>query len=235
MAPFFLRLPETYNKYILQKKWTKTVNPALSSGQHNLLPAIWGCHRQLDDHYRNPNINNKDHVGQLTRGSAVYSRWWESAADILWCTTLAMYGLGCTLPNILTPTNHLSMYWCWMNQRENTRCKPKNNISDAHGGNSRQLHELPNVLMFIQHQYIEWIKVKTPNKRQSMNYGMLRVAIRASCTKLLLLFTNKAPDASKMVSPRSRHQKMIHLRWWSMSPQEGLVSHMVGWGGWWWP
>ena len=28
---------------------------------------LWGCHRQLDDQYRNPNINNRDHlVGQLT-------------------------------------------------------------------------------------------------------------------------------------------------------------------------
>ena len=28
---------------------------------------MWGCHRQLDDQYRNPNINNRDHlVGQLT-------------------------------------------------------------------------------------------------------------------------------------------------------------------------
>ena len=67
MANFFLRLPETYKKYILQKNWTKTVNPVLSSGQHNLHPAIWGCHCQLDDQHRNPNINNKNHlVGRLT-------------------------------------------------------------------------------------------------------------------------------------------------------------------------
>ena len=63
VSQIFLRLRETYKKYILQKNWTKTVNPALSSGQHNLLPAIWGCHRQLDDHHRNPNINNRDHLG----------------------------------------------------------------------------------------------------------------------------------------------------------------------------
>ena len=29
---------------------------------------IWGCHHQLDDQYKNPNMNNKDHlVGRLTR------------------------------------------------------------------------------------------------------------------------------------------------------------------------
>ena len=54
-------------KYILQKNWVKTAIPALGSGQSNLQTPIWGCHRQLDDQYRNPNMNNKDHlVGQLT-------------------------------------------------------------------------------------------------------------------------------------------------------------------------
>ena len=47
-AKFFLRLPDTYKKYILQKKWSKTVIPALSSGQHNLQTLIGGCHHQLD-------------------------------------------------------------------------------------------------------------------------------------------------------------------------------------------
>ena len=66
-AKFFLQLPDTYKKYILQKKWSKTDIPALSSGLNNLHPAIWGCHHQLDDQYRNPNANNRDHlVGQLT-------------------------------------------------------------------------------------------------------------------------------------------------------------------------
>ena len=66
---FFLRLWDTYKKYILQKNWVKTAIPALSSGQNNLQVPIWGCHRQLDDQCRNPNMNNKDHlVGQLTRG-----------------------------------------------------------------------------------------------------------------------------------------------------------------------
>ena len=67
---FFLRLCDTHKKYILQKNWVKTAIPALSSGQSNLHTPIWGCHRQLDDQHRNPNMNNKDHiVGQLTRAS----------------------------------------------------------------------------------------------------------------------------------------------------------------------
>ena len=67
LAKFFLRLRDAYKKYILQKNWFKTVTGALSSGQHNLHPSIWGRHPQLDDQYRNPNINNRDHlVGQLT-------------------------------------------------------------------------------------------------------------------------------------------------------------------------
>ena len=50
-----------------KKNWAKRTIQALSSGQSNLQTHIWGCHRQLDDHYRNPNMNNKDHlVGQLT-------------------------------------------------------------------------------------------------------------------------------------------------------------------------
>ena len=59
---------QIYKKYILQKNWVKTAIPFLSSGQSNLQTPIWGCHRQLDDQYRNPNNNNRDHlVGQLTR------------------------------------------------------------------------------------------------------------------------------------------------------------------------
>ena len=50
-----------------KKKWSELVIPALNSGQNNLHPAIWGCHHQLDDHQRNSNVNNRDHlVGQLT-------------------------------------------------------------------------------------------------------------------------------------------------------------------------
>ena len=72
-AKFFLQLPDTYKKYILQKKWSKTDIPALSSGLNNLHPAIWGCHHQLDDQYRNPNANNRDHlVGQLTTGPGTH-------------------------------------------------------------------------------------------------------------------------------------------------------------------
>ena len=64
---FFLRLRDTYEKYTLQKKWVKTTIPALSSDQSNLQTPIWGCHRQLDDHHRKPNNNDRDHlVGQLT-------------------------------------------------------------------------------------------------------------------------------------------------------------------------
>ena len=63
LSQFFLRLANTYKKYILQKNWVKTVIPALSSGRSNLQRPIWGCHRQLDD---------RDHlVGQLTRGSPI--------------------------------------------------------------------------------------------------------------------------------------------------------------------
>ena len=58
----FLRPYHTYKKYILQKNWTKTVNPALSSDVNILPPAIWGSHCQLDDHHINPNINNRDHL-----------------------------------------------------------------------------------------------------------------------------------------------------------------------------
>ena len=62
-----LRLHDTHNMYILQKNWTKTVNPALSSGLNFFPPPIWGHHHQLDDQQRNPNMNNRDHlVGQLT-------------------------------------------------------------------------------------------------------------------------------------------------------------------------
>ena len=70
VLPIFLRPPHIYKKYFLQKNWVKTAIPALSSGQSNLHPPIWGRHRQLDDHHRNPNINYRDHlVGQLTTHS----------------------------------------------------------------------------------------------------------------------------------------------------------------------
>ena len=45
---FFWRLLDTYKKYILQKNWSRTAIPALSSGQHNLQTLIGGCHHQLD-------------------------------------------------------------------------------------------------------------------------------------------------------------------------------------------
>ena len=75
LPKFFLRLRDTYKKYILQKNWVKTAIPALSSGQNNLQTPIWGCHRQLDDQHRNPNMNNKDHiVGQLTSATVAMAR-----------------------------------------------------------------------------------------------------------------------------------------------------------------
>ena len=64
----FLRLCYTHKKYILQKKWQKKVNPALSSDVNILHLPIGGSHCQLDDHHRNPNMKNRDHlVGSLTR------------------------------------------------------------------------------------------------------------------------------------------------------------------------
>ena len=56
-----------YRKYILEKNWSKTIIPALSSGQTKNDTPILGCRHQLDDHNRNPNMNNRDHlVGRLT-------------------------------------------------------------------------------------------------------------------------------------------------------------------------
>ena len=81
-AKFFLQLPDTYKKYILQKKWSKTDIPALSSGLNNLHPAIWGCHHQLDDHHRNPNVNNRNHLvghGQLT--NVLGAQYWIQILD----------------------------------------------------------------------------------------------------------------------------------------------------------
>ena len=80
--------------YILQKNWTKTVNPALSSGLNFFPPPIWGHHHQLDDQQRNPNMNNRDHlVGQLTRGNLTLLKkkkleqkclWWKCHSSWNW-------------------------------------------------------------------------------------------------------------------------------------------------------
>ena len=56
LPKIFLWLRDTYKKHILPKNWVKTAIAALSSGHSNLHRSIWGCHRQLDDQYRNPNI-----------------------------------------------------------------------------------------------------------------------------------------------------------------------------------
>ena len=59
-----------YRKYILEKNWSKTTIPALSSGQTENDTPIWGRRHQLDDQNRNPNINNRDHlVGRPTSAS----------------------------------------------------------------------------------------------------------------------------------------------------------------------
>ena len=59
---------------------------------------IWGCHRQLDDQYRNPNINNRDHlVGQLTtQNCTLKSTFWISEVQNLtplWPPTLYLVSL----------------------------------------------------------------------------------------------------------------------------------------------
>ena len=48
-----------YKIYILQKNWSKSTNPALSSGPNISLPLIWGSHHQLDDQYKEP-MNNTE-------------------------------------------------------------------------------------------------------------------------------------------------------------------------------
>ena len=74
---FFERFPDAYKKYILQKNWTKTLNPALSSDVNILHPAIWGSHSQLDDHHRNPNINNRS-----SRWLTNFAIWWPNLEPI---------------------------------------------------------------------------------------------------------------------------------------------------------
>ena len=60
LSKFLLRLRNTYKKYIFKKKnRVRTANLVLSSGQSNLQTPMWSCRRQLDDQYRNPNINNR--------------------------------------------------------------------------------------------------------------------------------------------------------------------------------
>ena len=55
-AKIFLRLLDTHKMYILQKIWTRTVNPALSSDLNYFPPPIWGCHHQLDYQHSNPYV-----------------------------------------------------------------------------------------------------------------------------------------------------------------------------------
>ena len=56
---FFPHLPHLYKIYILQKYWSKTTNPALSSGLKKTLPRKSGHHRQLDDQDKEPKIDRK--------------------------------------------------------------------------------------------------------------------------------------------------------------------------------
>ena len=56
---FFSWLPNIYKIYILQKKWSNSTNPFLSSDPNNLLPLIGGCHHQLDDQHKEPMVNTK--------------------------------------------------------------------------------------------------------------------------------------------------------------------------------
>ena len=55
----FLQLLNIYKIYILQKIWSKSTNPALSSGPNISLPLIWGSHHQLDDQYKEPMDNTE--------------------------------------------------------------------------------------------------------------------------------------------------------------------------------
>ena len=72
---FFGGLRHMYRKYILEKNWSKTTIPALSSGQTENDTPIWGRRHQLDDQNRNPNMNNRDHlVGRPTSGAPQCSR-----------------------------------------------------------------------------------------------------------------------------------------------------------------
>ena len=48
-----------YRKYILEKNWSKTTIPALSSGQTENDTPIWGRRHQLDDQNRNLNNNTE--------------------------------------------------------------------------------------------------------------------------------------------------------------------------------
>ena len=73
--------------------------PALGSGQSNLQTPIWGCHRQLDDQHRNPNMNNKDHlVGRLT--SIVQKIFIESGSRFEFLTSVYFWSI-----------NHFVHWW----------------------------------------------------------------------------------------------------------------------------
>ena len=51
-------LRHMYKKYILEKKWSKTTIPALSSGQTENDTPIWGRRHQLDEYMSNEYKSN---------------------------------------------------------------------------------------------------------------------------------------------------------------------------------
>ena len=61
MVIFLTHTVLTYTKFTFcKKKWSKTTNPALSSGLKTTLPQIWGHHHQQDDDYRDPIVYTKN-------------------------------------------------------------------------------------------------------------------------------------------------------------------------------
>jgi len=45
--------------FTASEHWSKSTNPALSSGPNISLPLIWGSHHQLDDQYKEPMVNTE--------------------------------------------------------------------------------------------------------------------------------------------------------------------------------
>ena len=103
-----------YRKYILEKNWSKTIIPALSSGQTKNDTPILGCRHQLDDHNRNPNMNNRDHlVGRPTTSISDNGLWSPKA---LWVSVLAsthtdaLIRLLKVLPNVVEDVEWIAGY-----------------------------------------------------------------------------------------------------------------------------
>ena len=61
MVDFLTHTASTYTIFTFcKKKWSKTTNPALSSGLKTTLPHIWGHHHQQDDEHRDPIVDRKN-------------------------------------------------------------------------------------------------------------------------------------------------------------------------------